>query len=216
MFGQRPRQTGVRELLPAQLLEREIAGGEVHRYVFELQKDEFLKVQVEQKGIDVLLLLNHAKGDEMGRMDSPNGNKGFEVLSFVADSAGRFVLEIKCLDPQAGRGAYTIQREPSRIATADDRNQVALERELQAKREVLGVLVVEVPKLIEGMNSSTSPETVQQALSKARQGLELAQGIKVLDYESLFLFLTARVYEETRDHQRAVEYFEKTLQAIRS
>lgn len=212
--GQTPRRNEARELPPAQPLSRELAGAETHDYVFELGSGEFFRVKVEQKGIDVLLVLINATGDEVARMDSPNGDSGPEVLTFVADSAGRFMLEVKSLNEKADKGAYVIQREAPRAASAEDRAQAAAEREQQSGRDRIGALVDEVTKLINVTRHSTPPDEFQKALDKAAQGVALAQSIKNLDYESLFLFFTARLYEEKGEKRKAVEYYEKTLQSI--
>lgn len=43
-FGQTPQS-----FLPNQTIEREIRSAEIHRYKFDVQKDEFFQIRVEQK-----------------------------------------------------------------------------------------------------------------------------------------------------------------------
>ncbi|MEP6922778.1 MAG: hypothetical protein ABI967_16795, partial [bacterium] len=44
-------------LVPGQPVEREIAGGQSHIYQITLQAEQFMRVVVEQKAIDVALVL---------------------------------------------------------------------------------------------------------------------------------------------------------------
>lgn len=124
--GQTPNEPQL--LLPEQTLERELTGAETHRYKVDLQKDEFFQVRVEQKGVDVALKLSEANGNILVTMDSPNSNGGWETLSFIAATAGSFVLEVVCFDAKAGKGVYTIRREISRNATTKNKRRVEVEQ----------------------------------------------------------------------------------------
>jgi CHAT domain-containing protein/Tfp pilus assembly protein PilF len=121
-------RTGASELLPAQTIERELAGAETHHYKVDLKADEFFQVRVEQKGVDVGLTLLDAGGGLLAAMDSPNGQQGMETLSFVAAKTGAFTLQVSGLDEKAGKGVYIIRREQPRPATARDRRRVEVER----------------------------------------------------------------------------------------
>lgn len=115
-------------LEPNQTLEREITGAETHRYKFDLQKNEFFQVRVEQKGVDVSLQLLDSGGTTLATMDSPNGKEGPEILSFVADKANSFVLDVSGLYAKAEKGIYVISRIASRKATKNDKHWVETER----------------------------------------------------------------------------------------
>ncbi|MGB7922033.1 MAG: CHAT domain-containing protein [Pyrinomonadaceae bacterium] len=118
----------LRQLEPNQTLEAEMRGTETHRYKINLRKNEFFQIRVEQKGIDVLLSLVDPKGNELARMDSTNGDKGFEVLSFVSDSQSSLILVVRSFEEKAEKGIYTIRREASRSANAIDKKRVEVER----------------------------------------------------------------------------------------
>ncbi len=92
------QETDVRELKPNQIIEREMTGKETHRYKFDLKRGEFFQVRVEQKGVDVMLRIVDADGVSQATMDSPNSKEGPEILSFIADAGGKFVLEISGFD----------------------------------------------------------------------------------------------------------------------
>ncbi len=153
-FGQTPKTDETRELPPAQTLERQMMGAETHRYKISLKKDEFFQVRVEQKGVDVAVKIVDASGRTLATMDSPNGTEGAEVLSFVAETADSYLLEVSGLDAKAEQGNYTIQREASRTATADDRKRVAVEWlfvEGMTARDVKGQSETALAKLEEAL-----------------------------------------------------------------
>ena len=122
------KQEDVVQLKPNQTLTREMTGAETHRYKFDLKPNEFFQVRIEQKGIDVALKLNDADGKTLATMDSPNGKEGFETLSFAADKAGAFILEVGGFDEKAEKGIYIISRSASRNATETDKRRVAVEK----------------------------------------------------------------------------------------
>ncbi|MCU1263980.1 MAG: hypothetical protein JWM21_298 [Acidobacteria bacterium] len=148
----------IQELSAEQTVEREMTGGATHRYQFDLRANQFFQVRVEQRGIDVALRLIDDKGDTTATMDSPNEKEGPETLSFVAERPGHFVLEVTSIDAKAEKGGYTIRREPSRIATANDRRRVEVERSFVAA--------------IKARDSGADFDTLTTKLSEALAGWE--------------------------------------------
>lgn len=126
--GQTAPSNEVRDLPPNQTFEREIVGAEKHTYRISVQKDGFLQIRVEQKGVDVTLKLIDATGSILATMDSPNGKQGPETLSFVAAKSGSFLLEVSGTDAKAEKGSYSIRREAPRLTTTKDKRRVEVER----------------------------------------------------------------------------------------
>lgn len=117
------------QALPADArVEREVAGEEQACYEVALKPGELFRVRVWQKDSEILLRLLGAGGAELARMSSTRQWEGLETLSFVASEAGSYRLEVGLLDKQAGRGTFTILRQPTRAATAADRRRVEVER----------------------------------------------------------------------------------------
>lgn len=117
-----------RELRPGETVEREITGAEVQRYTFELNPDEFFHVRVEQMGADVTLVIRDRDARVVAEMDSPNGKEGPESISFIAKSAGKFVLSVSGTDEKGGKGSYVISRASSRSSTPQDFKRLQVER----------------------------------------------------------------------------------------
>jgi CHAT domain-containing protein/Tfp pilus assembly protein PilF len=109
-------------------IERQLTGNETHRYQFKLKNKEFFQTQIEQKGVDILLKMFDSKNRLVSIMDSPNGDYGFETLSFIANVAGNYFLEVSGLDKKSEKGVYTIKREIPRLAKSVDIRRVAIEK----------------------------------------------------------------------------------------
>src|SRR5262245_1737998 len=57
-------------------IEREMAGGQSHRYLINLTGGSYVHLVVEQRGIDVVVTLSEADGAKLLTMDTPNGTMG--------------------------------------------------------------------------------------------------------------------------------------------
>jgi CHAT domain-containing protein len=126
--GQPPARPDARPLPLAQTFTREFHGERGHLYRVALAADEFLQVFVEQKGVDVVLQLYDSRRRLLAQTDNPNGAEGPETLSWVAEAAGDYQVEVAVLEGEAARGRYDIRRGAKRAATAQDRRRVSVER----------------------------------------------------------------------------------------
>lgn len=114
----------IAELSKGEVLEREIAGREIHQYQFEMDKSEYVSIVVEQRGVDVVVFLFGPSGRQLVQVDSPTGDEGEErVTWFSTSSLGSYRVEVRPFDFQAPRGVYDIEIEELRIATDEDRNE---------------------------------------------------------------------------------------------
>ena len=60
---------GQQALVPGQPVQREIAGGQLHSYQISLATGQFMRVVVEQKGMDVALALKDPNGKPLVESD---------------------------------------------------------------------------------------------------------------------------------------------------
>src|SRR6185295_9618174 len=101
---------------------REIHGGEIQEYPVEIQAGQFLRVLVQEDGIDVGVRLLDPKGKEMTGADSLCLTCGHEEedLAAIAVSPGLHHLQIKASrHPDLGR--YRLEIEGPRGAGPTDR-----------------------------------------------------------------------------------------------
>lgn len=92
-----------------QVEEKQMRGGENHQYLLELPVGHYLKLVVEQKGIDVNVVLAGPDGAVMCQVDSPNGTQGPEHLSWVSSTAGVYQLKIVSSSKIAPVGTYELK-----------------------------------------------------------------------------------------------------------
>jgi len=79
-------------------VELELKGGEVHAYTIKSEAGQFVAAVIEQRGIDVVVLLFAPDGKQLAEVDSPNGTKGPEPVSLVAKTTGEYRIEIRSLE----------------------------------------------------------------------------------------------------------------------
>ncbi len=60
----RQTATDTRPLEPGQLFEREIAGKQVHLYRVKLASRQYLRMAVDQRGVDVVIVLRDPDGKQ--------------------------------------------------------------------------------------------------------------------------------------------------------
>jgi CHAT domain-containing protein/Tfp pilus assembly protein PilF len=113
---------------PLAPVERELKGGESHPYSINLAAGQFLHALVEQKGIDVEVLVFGPDGRQLSTADSPNDLWGPEPLLVIAETAGTYRVVVRAPNPKAAPGRYEIKPYTLREATDADRQHAAAEK----------------------------------------------------------------------------------------
>jgi len=126
---QAPRDAGAkaddekeaRLLEPGKPIKRELAGDQSHTYRIRLSAGQFLKVIVEQQGIDVVAQVSGPSGEQIAEFDMDSRSQGQELVSLVAEAEGKYQLTLRPRQKNASAGGYEIRIEELRTATEDDR-----------------------------------------------------------------------------------------------
>ena len=82
-------------------IERELAGSQQHAYQITLSAGQYLNLVIEQRGIDVVVVLIGPDSKPLLEVDSPNGEKGPEPLAWIAETASAYRLEVRSLEKDA-------------------------------------------------------------------------------------------------------------------
>src|SRR5947208_2805926 len=161
----------VLRLAPGVLDETVLKGGEERAYLLDLATGRYAELMVDQQGIDVEVRLRASDGRVVAAVDSLNGMIGPEPLPFVAETGGRFRLEIGS-SPGAPAGRCVLRLDAWRPATARDRARVEAERVLAA-----GVRLYQEDK----------PSSLQAALALEKEALARfrALGLPAREAEAL-------------------------------
>jgi hypothetical protein len=224
------------ELAPGVPIERELAGGEVHTYRIALTSDQYLRVVVDQRGVDVGVKLFGPDGQQLAEVDSPNGTQGPEPVNLLTEAAGDYRLEVRALDKEAATGRYQVRIEERREATPQDRNRLTAERINEEVGQLFAQGTAEslrraIDKLQEArllwravgdqrgeagvlLNIGRAyhwlvePETALEYLSQA---LPLWRATGECGGEAAALNATGNIYYNLDEHQQALEYFNQAL-----
>src|SRR5215813_10928345 len=105
---------------PGQYIKRRLAVGQEHIYQIKLSVDQFLKVAVEQQGIDVIVKVMAPDGQRITEFDSESSLWGKELATLVAKAPGDYRLIVKPTQKRASAGGYQIRIEEMRAATEND------------------------------------------------------------------------------------------------
>ncbi len=187
------------QLHPGQSVERTIVGGESHTYLITLAAGQFVRVVVEQKGIDVALALNGPDGKPLVASDL-TGTFGLrESLSYEAAGTGPYQLVFRANGIATQSGAYEIRLDVKGSASAQDRKRITAESLLNEAFRLLGQRQYADAKLSENLG---------RALTTFR---ELDD-----DYsQALTLNLMGRTHEGNAQYEKAIEANEQAISLIR-
>ncbi len=111
----------VHMLEPGRSIKRELAVGQEHTYQIKLSVDQFLKLTVEQQGIDVIVQVMAPDGKQITEFDSENSLWEKELAAMVAKAPGDYRLIVRPTQKRASAGSYRIWIEEMRAATENDR-----------------------------------------------------------------------------------------------
>ncbi|MBS1810836.1 MAG: CHAT domain-containing protein [Acidobacteria bacterium] len=177
-------------LVSGQSVEREIVGGQTHTYQLLLTAGQFMRVVVEQKGIDVAVALVVPDGKQLIEVNLVHAGN-LESLSYEAESGGNYQVKIRNADVR--NGTYQVQLEMRTAATAQDKQRIAAER-----------LLIEVDQL-------TGQTSLQQRLEKSQQALALWRELGDRYWEAFTLNLLGDLQRTLRRYEQAIGYYSQAL-----
>ncbi len=194
-------QSGDQPLLTTGVpVERELAGGQAHTYQLTVGAGQYFRVIVEQRGIDVVVALSAADGQQLYEVDSPNGTAGTEEIPFVTPEAGRYLISVRSPDQQAPAGRYLIRVAELRSAVASDESRSSGERALaEAER----------------LRRQNKAEATRQATGRYEAAARAFKAAGETRQEIDALYAAAEAFYELGDLPRVQQFAEQVLQMAR-
>jgi tetratricopeptide (TPR) repeat protein/CHAT domain-containing protein len=221
-------------------VERELNGGETHFYSITLAEGQFLRVTVEQRGVDVVVALIGPDNLLVVGVDNAKETQGTESLSAVALASGVYRLGVQSQHKNAAAGRYEVKIEELREAAATEINTLGADAALRQGDTLRHMETAEsLRKSIEKYGTAASLYHAagnrkseasalnrmgmiynslgekQQALTYLEQSLAIRRGIPDPGGEAATLNNMAAVYNSQGDKRRALAIFEKALQIMR-
>jgi tetratricopeptide (TPR) repeat protein len=102
------------------ILEREISATEKHLYTIKSTANQYIFIDLQQKGVDVFLKLYEPNGQLICEVDYPNGTNGPEVIEAAFENAGEYLLEITVTGRAVKQGKYNVTIKEQREAKPTD------------------------------------------------------------------------------------------------
>lgn len=195
-FAQTKDET--RPLVPGQPFEREIAGGESHAYQITVRAGQFVRVVIEQKGINVALALIGPDGKQLVEVDQ-TGASGMESLSHEAMVSGDYRMTIRAPGAATLSGVYVARLEARAAATELDKKRINAEQ-----------LLLESSRL-----GKQGPQTSLQQIEKLQQALATWRELGDRYWQAYTLYMAGNAYGATSQYQKAIEQYEEALDIYR-
>ena len=113
-------------------VEQTLGPGVSSEFRVTLGKGEFLRVGVEQRGVDVVLSAFGPDGRRVVRVDRAGGQFGREPISIVARRSGEYRIRIEPFAGTTVPGLFAIRVEERRMARDGDRLRAAAEKQQES------------------------------------------------------------------------------------
>ncbi|MEA2561592.1 MAG: hypothetical protein QOH06_3096 [Acidobacteriota bacterium] len=169
-------------LLPGQLLERSIAGGQTHSYRVVVSEAPLL-IAVEQRGIDLVI---EAQGLE-ARLTTDLGDYRWGPESLVLESAGEHRIEVRAKERFVAQGRYAIEVEA--LPASEDERRAAFFAMSRAGQEAF----------------ARDPEARRRALTLYREALATWRSLGERHREAEALYAIASLERELSELPPAAE-----------
>jgi len=118
-------------------VERELKGGEEHRYPLSLAAGEFVNVEVVAQGITPQVLLLDAQGQSLAFGRFERDVSSAPELAFLTSATAAYQLVLRTAGPATKAGKYTLTVNALRAATEQDRHYAAAHQLSQAGVELI-------------------------------------------------------------------------------
>ncbi|HYU34587.1 MAG TPA: CHAT domain-containing protein [Thermoanaerobaculia bacterium] len=217
-------------------VERVLRGGERQEHRLAVQAGWYVRLEIEQTGIDVVASLLGPDGAVLYSTDDPDGLQDKEVLSLVAPAQEELRLVVTPHDPNAAPGAYRVvlvarrpvgpgdrERAAAYKARAEAWRLISLPKE-QGRQEAIRLLE-EALRLWEGVGEIRSQidvlhdlgaqelaaSDIPAALTDLRQALSLSLEVKDPKLQALSHTNLAAAFLALGDYPQTLDHYQQAL-----
>ncbi len=184
------------ELKLGDSIEKELAGGEHHVYRLGLPAGRYLRVVVQQLGIDVVLTISQLNGVELTKTDRPNGSRGRETASVITPSDGSYLLEIRSLESVSAQGRYQLHIETLREPAGADREWIAAEKVVFKAEE---------------LRSESTAEAFHQAILEFDRAADMWKGLNQPYEQAVAFYGSGMSCTSLGENQKALIYLSRAI-----
>ncbi len=174
-------------------IERELAGGEAHTYRITLDSGQMMRAIIDQRGTDVVVAIYNPEEKKMMEVDRPNGVRGPETISIIADTAGHYRLVVR--SSMAAPGRYQISIKELRPVAPQDETRIAAERSVTEGARLMG---------------RETADSLRQAITQFDLALKLWRGLQERYEEAVALYGLGWSHNTLGEYQQAIHYFSQS------
>lgn len=183
-------------------IERELAGGQWHSYQIALTVGQYLQLAIEQRGINVTLVISGPDGKHLTEeADSSNGSTGVESASVVAETIGYYRLVVRSPEKETKSGRYEVKIAELRPATAQEQKHFAAQKTCAEAEQ---------------LSSGDTPNALRQAIVKYDTALPLWRAAGDQRNEARTLRTITYLYFNLDERKKSLEYASQMLAVYQS
>ncbi|MBL8149128.1 MAG: tetratricopeptide repeat protein [Blastocatellia bacterium] len=245
IYGQTVKPTENR-LKIGEMISKQLKGEEKEDFYLEAKENEYIKIVVEQKGIDVLVKVYDPEAKEIFEIDSPNGTQGEEPVELVTEKSGLYKIEVSSLEKSAPLGRYEIKIDAQRTAKAGEdkkikalqeatrlsikavtlyqqgkykESEILLKQVLETRKSMLGVNHLDTASTLNNLAISYEGQArYEEAEPLYKQVLEITKSLLGLNTRETASILgnIANLYSAQGRYEEAEPLFKQALEINRS
>jgi CHAT domain-containing protein/Flp pilus assembly protein TadD len=196
---QAPQQTPVTQVISlreGEVIEKAISAGESHHYELTLPAGHFVRLTIDQRGIDLVEVITAPDGQKLAEVDGPSGMNGPERVFILAEHTGSYRVEVRPLIKQTTPGRYILRIQESRQATQEDKDLFAAQKAffdgVQASRE-------------------STAESRHRTLAKFNEALDYWRALTDRPGEAQALHAIGRIYGMSGESEKALIFLNQAL-----
>ncbi|MCA1633840.1 MAG: tetratricopeptide repeat protein, partial [Acidobacteria bacterium] len=192
--------------------------------------DSYVRVTVEQRGIDVSLTIFDRGQNVVAKMDSSNGSRGPETISMISAVGGVFRLRVLGGRASALKPSYQITMARPRPPIEEDASRVRIEKTTAEAEEFYGKSIPargeeKTRLLTHALNAYQEAREGWRSLGKRYEEALTAyslgwcysdMGSRDMVKFPLPLYRLRWSYRARGDHQTAIAYFKEALAMMKS
>jgi CHAT domain-containing protein/tetratricopeptide (TPR) repeat protein len=225
-------------LEPGKSLDRQIAGGQSHRYRFAIDVGQYAMVSVDQRSVNVVISVEGPDGRKLANVHRLGGRTSAEL---IAEVTGTHVVTLTPAATTAPLGAYEITLANLEAATDRHKSQVAAARAFDEAtalwlRRTRDAVLTATERFEVALRHSRAAGDVaaeatilysialayaeigerEKALAYATQSLPIARKSQNRAIEAWALNIVGTMENTFGDRRKAVEHFEEALPLMRA
>lgn len=185
-----------RTLMPGAASAREIRGGEVQVFRVSLEAGQCARLAFERRGVDLLVAVAAPDGSPPVKFENPAGTLSPVFVTFAAETAGEYTVEVRPVDKWAAAGSYLVRFEEAHARGPLDEKRLAATRRLAEGRRL---------QLLD------EEESRRAALDKYRAALALWEELQDNFEAANTLHFIAQTYRAMNDFDESRRYYELAL-----